>query len=432
MARRIALISAVLALAALSPALSGEEPDVSELRRRVMDGEVLVSELRTRLETQFLAIRTDFELLRSPRWRRVARPLLAAIEKRIDSLRAEPESAGKSLGDDFTGAKLLTGISARRLAAAVATRAASLARGESMTPEDLLEQAAAKVFPKKSFEDCWDEKFTDLSLVAKYREANEFLQRQKKDLAAAVAASGKKPDTPPGMVLVPEGRYTWGPWTGWLFELKKNKAEKTRIPAFYIDVHEVTNATWFEFLKATKKKLRKAYLAVGFTLDADGEPVKPKGKDREPARGMWWPAANACATFLGKRLPSEEEWEVAARGAKGPKFPWGDEFGDGVANTKEAGHGGPLPVGTMRGDVSGFGVLDMGGNVSEMTRTLMDRRPARGKLGTEHSFIYRGGNFGDGEESALISYRWTIRAVGEGDARVGFRCVIPVREWKKR
>jgi formylglycine-generating enzyme required for sulfatase activity len=82
--------------------------------------------------------------------------------------------------------------------------------------------------------------------------------------------------------------------------------------------------------------------------------------------------------------------------------------------------------------VSPFGAMDMGGNVSEMTATLVDRRPVRGKLGSEHSFVYRGGNFVDGEEAARNSYRWTIRAVGESIPSVGFRCVLSKKDWKRK
>jgi len=429
---RVPLIVAVLAVVALShagsTALSQDKPDAEALSRRVMESEAQVGEIQTRLETLYLAVKTDFDLLRSNRWRLVADPFLAAVGKRPETLGDD----AKALADEFAAAKLLTEVVARRLAAAVSERASGLARGESMTPEEFIEHAAAAVFPDESFEKCWDEKFTDLPLVASWREANAELAKRRKALADATAGPETSPDAPPGMVLIPDGRYSWGPWTGWDLELKKNKAQRVRIQPYYIDVHEVTNATYHRFLKAMRKKVREGYLAHGFTLDKAGEPVMPKGKGREPARGMTWPAANACATFLGKRLPTEEEWEVAARGVKGGKFPWGDEFGKGVANTKEAGHGGPLPVGSMKGDVSPFGVHDMGGNVSEMTATLVDRRPVKGKLGTEHSFAYRGGSFVDGEEAALISYRWTIRAVGEPIAGVGFRCVITRKDWKRK
>jgi formylglycine-generating enzyme required for sulfatase activity len=147
---------------------------------------------------------------------------------------------------------------------------------------------------------------------------------------------------------------------------------------------------------------------------------------------MTWPAANACAKYLGKRLPTEEEWEVAARGEKTLTWPWGDDFGKGIANTKEAKHGGPRPVGSMKGDRSPFGVRDMGGNVSEMTSTFHDRQPVRGKLGTEHTLAYRGGSYAEGREAAQVSYRWTIRAVGERIPSVGFRCVISEKDWKRK
>lgn len=426
------LIFALLTLAFLLPAIA-DEADVETLHRRVMDAEMKATELTTRLETLYLAVQADFELFRNKPWRRLAAPLVAATERRMDGLRTDPEKEGKALGDEFAAADVVTEASARRLAAAAAARAAELERGESMSAADLLKHAAGVVFPKETFPDCWDARFTDLPLVTEWKEANEVLAKAKAAHAAATKESAVEPNAPAGMVLVPEGRYVWGPWTGWENGLKKNKAGKTKVAAFFIDVTEVTNGRYRKFLEAAPKKQREGLLAEGFSLDDEGDLVVAKGWDaRMPARGMTHPAATACAKYLGKRLPTEAEWEIAARGDGARVYPWGDEFGKGVSNTKETGKGGPVPVGTMKHDRSPFGVLDMGGNVSEMTSTLKNRDRVKGKLGPEHAFIHRGGNYDEDEESARVSHRFPIMAVRKREPAVGFRCALSKRDWKRK
>ena len=136
------------------------------------------------------------------------------------------------------------------------------------------------------------------------------------------------------------------------------------VPAFRIARTPVTNALWTAFATAT------------------GSVGPPAGAPEHPVTGVSWRAASTLCSWLADvlgepvRLPLEVEWERAARGDDAREYPWGDEYETGLANLLDLGAGGPLPVGSLRGGASPFGVLDMAGNVDEWTAT--EYRPYRG------------------------------------------------------
>ncbi|WDT75231.1 MAG: SUMF1/EgtB/PvdO family nonheme iron enzyme [Candidatus Manganitrophus sp.] len=134
---------------------------------------------------------------------------------------------------------------------------------------------------------------------------------------------------------------------------------KRSLPGFYIDRHETTQEAYFKFVTATN------YPAPAHWPDGQVE----KGKERHPVTNVDWYEANDYCRWAGKRLPTEEEWEKAARGPKGRRYPWGDTFeidrahlssGSGLNETTR-------PVGSFPAGKSPYGVDDMIGNVWEWT-----------------------------------------------------------------
>jgi formylglycine-generating enzyme required for sulfatase activity/serine/threonine protein kinase len=203
--------------------------------------------------------------------------------------------------------------------------------------------------------------------------------------------------------------------------------EEVSLPAFKIDRHEVTNAEYRRFLN----------FILGTDDHRSCHPAEPKGKDhtpafwkdphfngdRQPVVGVDFWDAHAYAQWAGKRLPSSDEWERAARGATKQLYPWGDEFGKDCCACKEAGSVGPADGGTHPGDASPFGVMDMGGNVFEWTldddpiasKTILTKRLKGGAWTVECAHY------------GLTFPRYLSAPAGyRKEAVIGFRCVKPI------
>ncbi|MCU0728467.1 MAG: formylglycine-generating enzyme family protein [Planctomycetes bacterium] len=369
---------------------------------------------------RYKELEADFDLVRSDLWPSLRAPYVQAIS----------DASAEGLEAQFLRAGFLGETACRRLAAEVTKILGSAPPGEVLT------RALAAVFPEPAFPACWERAFLDLPEVARIARASEAV--------AAAEAALKQPsvpspppaepdsaDHPPGMVLVPGGRVELGPWTGWVSDLKSNKALRENIQGFFIDVHEVTNASYLAFLSSVAKSSPLwSELPVGFTRDADGKLAIPEKSENLPVRGVSLEMAEAFAQSVGKRLPTEDEWEKAARGEDSRPYPWGPDFKDGAANIRETGLGTSVPVGSFPDDRSPYGVFDLAGNVPEITASLDGRRPVRGKLKATDSVILRGGSFEDGKDSAVTTYRWVLPALSRSEI-AGFRCVLSERAFKR-
>jgi len=167
-------------------------------------------------------------------------------------------------------------------------------------------------------------------------------------------ARSKKQDMPKDMVLIPAGEFTMGSNEWWP---KSGPEHKRNLDAFYIDKYEVTNRKYKAFVDAT-----------GYNPPDNWENNKiPNGKVNHPVVYVSWFDADAYCRWEGKRLPTETEWEKAARGADKRTFPWGDKFSRDRANTPQYGKEDTMPVGSFENGKSPYGVYDMAGNVWEWT-----------------------------------------------------------------
>jgi serine/threonine-protein kinase len=199
-----------------------------------------------------------------------------------------------------------------------------------------------------------------------------------------------KDDRP--MVLIPAGEFLFGP-----------DREKVQTEAYYIDQFPVTNAEYKKFADET-----------GHTEpDHWRRGVIPEGKEDHPVVHVRWESAAAYAEWAGKRLPTEIEWEKAARGTDGRQWPWGNTFDKNKCNSGESNTMTTSPVGkySPQGN-SPYGVADMAGNVFEW-------------IGGKYSPIrmpLRGGNWLDGAEQARTHARRMHTPHRRNDF-IGFRCV---------
>ncbi|MEU2776843.1 SUMF1/EgtB/PvdO family nonheme iron enzyme [Streptomyces sp. NPDC007162] len=200
--------------------------------------------------------------------------------------------------------------------------------------------------------------------------------------------------------------------------MKEAPRTEIHVSAFRIARTPVTVGQWALFAAATGRAAAQA--------PAD-----------HPVTGVTWEAATAYCRWLGDqlslgvRLPTEDEWERAARGDDAREFPWGKAYRTGLANLADLGVGTTLPVGSFPEGASPFGVLDMAGNVDEWTSTLYAPYPgAPAEVpSTEHwafdRHITRGGSFRHDRDLARCArrhgaYEPDLEAIG-----VGFRLAAP-------
>src|SRR5271157_593213 len=208
--------------------------------------------------------------------------------------------------------------------------------------------------------------------------------------------------------------------------------ERRTLPAYDIDPVEVTIAQYAEFLAAvgvsteydhpaqpankghSNPKWTELYEAAVSGRDFEGTQLTVN----DPAVYVDWYDAWAYAQWRHRRLPTEEEWEKAARGTDGRRFPWGSDEKRGAANIYEgdAAKKWSEPT-TYPLDQSVYGVYDMGGNVSEWTETIDS------KTGQP---VIRGGNFGN--SSAEITRRVVNQPSTTESDRIGFRTVETLRK----
>lgn len=176
--------------------------------------------------------------------------------------------------------------------------------------------------------------------------------------AGAEAPFWKFPDGEPIWVTIPAGEF----WMGEVDQLRRvflDEYKIARVP--------VTNAQYALYLAASGAQPPEHWWGGQM----------PRGRGLAPVTNVSWFEAQAYCAWLGEKisqpvgLPSEAEWEKAARGAQDPRaYPWGETWVDFCANTSELGLGETTPVGFFPAGASPFGVLDLIGNVREWTRSL--------------------------------------------------------------
>jgi len=262
-----------------------------------------------------------------------------------------------------------------------------------------------------------------------------------------------------GMVLVPAGEFRMGSDDPDARDNEK-PPHTIHMDAYYIDRTPLTNAEYKRFLDANPKHpvpFVDTDWAKPYNWDSKSRSF-PEGAADHPVVLVSWHDAMAYAEWAGKRLPTEAEWEKAARGTDGRRYPWGDGFDPARCNTA-AGTGvralprslwsrlfrrkeelalrpvagrGTTPVGAYSpaGD-SPYGVADMAGNVWEWTSSLYKEYPYQADDGREDpeasgTRVLRGGSWDNGARHARCSYRNTHDPDYYSLGLLGFRCVVRV------
>lgn len=297
--------------------------------------------------------------------------------------------------------------------------------------------------------------------------------------AGAEPVSGSPVDLE-AMVLIPAGEFIMGSnrrddqgyQERYGFEkplfINEHPERRVHLRAFFIDKFEVTNAAFKAFTRSAGYPEPMAWIQNGynvrddkllsahvsnlrwiasdyFHLDRDTTTMSKqelldalfeiqRRRDNLPVTSVSWHDADNFCRWRGKRLPSEAEWEKAARGPDGNEYPWGNTWqlkksntGDGIDSEEVL-----MPVGAFPQDKSYYGVYDLGGNVSEW---VADRyRPYPGASLEADSAdsghrVVRGGGAGTGHYALSLFFRSARRAHTDPDMRstdVGFRCAQDV------
>jgi iron(II)-dependent oxidoreductase len=242
-----------------------------------------------------------------------------------------------------------------------------------------------------------------------------------------------RPDPLPAvndMVFVPAGEFLMGSSSEALYraaDVDEFPARTVWVDDFYIDVHEVTNAQYKVYLDSMKVVAPPRWVDGNYGLGEDGLPVV----------SITWNEAAAYARFVGKRLPTEAEWEKAARGTDGRTYPWGESFDRNHANNGEH----LVPIMSYPSGVSPYGAFDMAGNAAEWVdgwyeayprgadEVLPRDLPDRAEEFKKERRVYRGGSWNTfpkylrcaNRESTTPGKRW---------AYIGFRCAMDP-PWRK-
>jgi len=234
-------------------------------------------------------------------------------------------------------------------------------------------------------------------------------------------AASPTPTEPPkpieDMIEIPAGSFIFGSDST---EPNESPEQTVDLPAYQIDRFEVTNDDFTLFVNAT-----------GYQTEAEQNDAKKswrsytEGNGNHPVVKVSWSDAQAYCEWLGKRLPTEQEWEKAARGEEGNLFPWGDEFDPTKANIKDSGIRGTVAVGSFPAGASPYGVEDMAGNVWEWTASTYQAYPGsdyQDNFYSDDLYVTRGGGWFD-EEAQIRATNRSAAAPESANDDLGFRCV---------
>jgi formylglycine-generating enzyme required for sulfatase activity len=219
------------------------------------------------------------------------------------------------------------------------------------------------------------------------------------------------------MVQIPAGPFTMGSDDA---DPEDAPAHQVDLPAFEIDKFEVTNADFDTFAKQTGYET--------FAEKQGGQGWRSEfsvATANHPVVNVTWNDAQAYCEWLGMLLPTEAEWEKAARGAEALSFPWGNDWDPNKANVKERGLRGTAAVGSFGEGASPYGVEDMVGNVWEWTADWYQAYPGNTTQDPyygEKFRVTRGGGWFDEEAQATTFNRNAADPDKTANDDLGFRC----------
>lgn len=227
------------------------------------------------------------------------------------------------------------------------------------------------------------------------------------------------------MVQIPEGPFVMGSRDN-DSDPDEKPEHQAYLKPYFVDLKEVGQSEYDRFAKMTRRAKRRIEVF-------EGDPEKLL-KPELPAIAVTWDDAEAYCKWAGKRLPTEAEWEKAARGEGRRKYPWGDEFVPGYANIdgSEDDFRYLAPPGSLEAGRSPYGLYDMAGNVGEWVadsyeENFYQKSPYRDPKGPDQGEqkVIRGGSWRETKKNVRSSKRFQAKP-WRHDITVGFRCAKDV------
>jgi formylglycine-generating enzyme required for sulfatase activity len=235
------------------------------------------------------------------------------------------------------------------------------------------------------------------------------------------------------MVLVPAGPFTMGNSVDQALKecqkfrsdcmqewyLVEEPAHTVDVPAFYIDIYEVTNAAY-------RTCLNEGVCGPPHFIYSATHPdyFDNPAFDNYPMINVNWGNAKSYCEWRGARLPTEAEWEKAARGTDGRTYPWGEGLDTTRANYQDSKLGDPTTVGSYEAGKSPYGVYDMTGNVWEWVDDWFDAHPGSTNTNPDYgqkSRVLKGGAWLDPGNSLHSANRGGLNPE-HSFGNIGFRC----------
>ena len=230
------------------------------------------------------------------------------------------------------------------------------------------------------------------------------------------------PDPQPGMVNIPPGKFYMGskPTDGVVgleIGVDELPQHRRRLPGFFIDRYEVTVDAYRAFVEATDVRPPQVWNDKDFRPPADDHPIIDVN----------WFEADAYCRWKGKRLPTETEWEKAARGTDGRIWPWGNQWEAGAANVQGDPRRWTAPVGSYSKDQSPYGLYDVAGNAMEWTSSWYLAYPKsqleRAAFGERYKVLKGGSWMSPIYPFSRAANRYAIEPKWD-HPHVGFRCAM--------
>ena len=340
---------------------------------------------------------------------------------------------------------------------ATSLRAGGLPRPDGRTQEQwrtkLNEAKDVLIDPQKRREHVTMLQYGEIDILSEFKKSLGYDLSERDEISVTELSHQIVPndlDVPDEMVYIPSGEFQMGSHDIDAND-DENPVHSVFVDAFLMDKNPVTNIEFKEFLMADAERNKSEWLKGSIKINYhDGgyleywdDDMYPNGKHDHPVTAVSWYAAMAYAHWVGKRLPTEAEWEKAARGRlSGKKYPWGDSINpdneNNIYNRSDT-----IPVGSY--PANGFGLYDMCGNIWEWCLDAYDtdfynipisQNPFSGTNSltwvlenfrrVKAARVLRGGPWGVDSQVARVSQRFTGSPT-DTFPTFGFRCVMDVK-----